>query len=152
MLVLLSLSDGCGAGLAEFFCSPPSWNFWEHLDTPCLGYEGVVSSLCWSTRCGFFFTLVLNSGLIFSWGVQHGLCLSHNDRRPGYTYCPCLMWMGTFLFGPYNIFLKDPLSWRRQDWCFLTEWIVVTGLALDLVLSAWHFLVLIWVGGELIKN
>ena len=87
---------------------------------------------------------MLNPGLILSWEVQHVLYLSHNDRQLGYTYCPWLMWLVTFLFGLYKFSLKDPLSWRRQYCCFLTVWIVGTGFALDLVLNAWAVLVLIW--------
>ena len=75
--------------------------------------------------------------------VQRGLFLSRNGKRPGYTYCHCLMWMGTFLFDPYKFPRKDPLSLRRQDWCFMTVWLEGTGRALDLVLDAWPFIVLI---------
>ena len=141
---MMSFYDGCGGGTI--------WNFSFNSLMKCFRTFGYSLSRMW--RCDLkpllvnnlwnFGTLMLNPGLILSWGVQHGLCLSSNGKWPGYTYFPCLMWLGTFLFGPYTFSRKDPLSWRRQDWCFLTAWLVETGLALDLVLNALPFLVLIW--------
>ena len=102
-------------------------------------------NLYWSTGCGVFGALLWDPSLILSWGVQRGLYLSHNDNPQGYTYCPCLKWLGTFLFDMYKFTRRYELSWKIEDWCFLTVWLEETGRALDLVLDAWIFLV--WILG-----
>ena len=133
-------------------CGRTNWNFsftslknkLEHLDTRSLEYEGEVSTLCWSTGCGVFGTLLWGPSLFLSWGVPHGWCLSQSGKRQGYTYYPCLKLLGTFLFDLYKFSRTDQNFRKRQDWCFLTVWLEGTGHDLDLGLDAWLFLVWIW--------
>ena len=118
--------------------------FLEHLYTHCPGYEGEFATLYCSTGCGVFGAMVWDLSLILSWGVQRGWCLSQSGKQRGYTYYPCLKWLGTFLFDMYKFSWTYQLSWKRQDWCFMTVWLEGTGNALDLGLGAWSFLVWIW--------
>ena len=103
-----------------------------------LGFKPLLVNMLWS-----FWSAVFKSSpdivfIGYAWMVLESCVMI-----PVYNCCPCWMELGTFLFSLCKIFLSNPLSWGKQDWCLLTAWIGGIGLVLDLVPTGLPFPVLI---------